>query len=135
MRELRPSTTGEAEARASKLASLFVKFGAVLFILAAPATSVVNFQLAGGVWILQTLPAVLMGLFLRRLDGRAVLAGWVVGTTWGTTMLIQAHFKESTHAFDGTRVYIGLAALAANLLVVLVGTALSRASRELAFET
>src|SRR5919198_1593612 len=34
MREVRPAATAEAEARASKLASLFVKFGAVVFILA-----------------------------------------------------------------------------------------------------
>jgi hypothetical protein len=47
-------------------------------------------------------------------------------------MLVQAHFRNSTHAFQGTPVYIGLAALAANLAVVLLGTALARPTRRLA---
>jgi SSS family solute:Na+ symporter len=130
VRELRPSTTPEAEARISKLASLTVKFGAVAFILVAPATSVVNFQLAGGVWILQTLPAVFLTLFVGWLDRRAILAGWTAGTAWGTTMLIETRFKNSTHTFSvsghGTRLYIGLAALLLNLVIVLIGTPLAR---------
>ena len=131
VRELRPEIGPESEARASKIVSLVVKFGAVGFILIAPATSIVNFQLAGGVWILQTLPAVFLGLFLGRLNGRAVLAGWACGTAWGTAMLVEARFGNSTHAFTffghETRIYTGLAALALNLLVVALGTALAQA--------
>src|SRR5205823_3766956 len=99
VRELRPGIGEEAQATVSKLASFAVKFGAVGYILIAPVTSIVNFQLAGGVWILQTLPAVFLGIFLRRLHARAVLVGWAAGTAWGTAMLIQAHFEDSTHAF------------------------------------
>jgi SSS family solute:Na+ symporter len=41
------------QSRVSKIASLLVKAGAVAFILIAPTTYIINFQLAGGVWILR----------------------------------------------------------------------------------
>jgi hypothetical protein len=43
--------------------SLVLKFGAVLFIVYVLPAQVINFQLLGGVWILQTLPAVFLGLY------------------------------------------------------------------------
>ena len=41
------------EARASKIMSLVVKFGALLFVLTLDNQNAINFQLLGGVWILQ----------------------------------------------------------------------------------
>jgi SSS family solute:Na+ symporter len=125
---LRRDAADEAVATVAKRTSLVVKIGAVVFILVAPAKYVVNFQLAGGVWILQTLPAVFLALFLRRLDRRAIVAGWAVGIAFGTAMLSASSFEDATRHFDllgSGRVYVALPALALNLAVVFAGTALA----------
>jgi solute:Na+ symporter, SSS family len=83
----RGGPASDKEARYSKYASFSMKFLAVGFIRIVPATFVINFQLAGGVWILQTLPAVLLATFVPWLDRRAVLAGWAAGMAWGTYVL------------------------------------------------
>jgi SSS family solute:Na+ symporter len=124
---LKPDASDHEVTKVSKLTSLVVKLGAVVFIIAVPATYVVNFQLAGGVWILQTLPAVFLALFVRRLDRWAILAGWALGIAWGTAMLAETGFDDATHHFGilgDQRVYIGLPSLALNLVVVVAGTAL-----------
>jgi SSS family solute:Na+ symporter len=127
-RELRPDATPKQQTHVSKLASLFVKFGAVGFVVFIPTTFVINFQLAAGVWILQTLPAVFVALFWRRLDGRATLAGWLVGTTIGTFLLVKVGFASSSYDFGWTghhvKLFIGVPALAANLVVAYAGTVL-----------
>jgi solute:Na+ symporter, SSS family len=124
---IRPQTGPAEEARVARIASLLVKVGALVFILAVPATDVINFQLAGGVWMLQTLPAVFLALYVRRLNRYAVMAGWLVGIVWGTVMLAQESFKGSTHTVLGWNVYIAFAAVVANVLVVLGGSALAYA--------
>jgi solute:Na+ symporter, SSS family len=127
---LKPDATPERESRAAKIMSLVVKLGALLFILLAPATQVINFQLAGGVWILQTLPAVFLALYVPWLNRWAVVAGWAVGIAWGTTMLAQEGFDASVHALDilgGRAVYIALAAFVANAVVAVAGSGLAYA--------
>src|SRR5207249_4596935 len=60
---LHRDATPAEEARASKLTSLVVKLGAVAFILFLNPQFSIDLQLIGGVIILQTLPAVMLGLF------------------------------------------------------------------------
>jgi solute:Na+ symporter, SSS family len=119
------------EAIVSRVVSLLVKAGALVFILYLPTTDVINFQLAGGVWILQTLPAVMFALFTRWLNRWAVLAGWAVGMAWGTYMLAHNHFKASSYDLGALGShwtwYIGLYAVLANILVTFGGTALASA--------
>jgi SSS family solute:Na+ symporter len=119
------------EAVVSRLASLVVKVAALVFILYLPTTEVINFQLAGGVWMLQTLPAILFALYTRWLHRWAVVAGWLTGTGWGTYMLAMNHFQGSTYAPGGLGAhwtwYIGLYAVLANIVVVAGGTALAAA--------
>ena len=55
---LKRDATPTQEARQAKIASLVVKFGAVLFILFIDPQFSIDLQLIGGVIILQTLPAV-----------------------------------------------------------------------------
>ena len=134
---LRPDASDEEVATVSKRTSLLVKIGAVVFIVVAPAKYVVNFQLAGGVWILQTLPAVFLALFLRRLDRWAILAGWAAGIAAGTAMLAETGFEDATRHFGvlgSGRVYVALPALALNLAVVFAGTGLARLLRRPADE-
>ncbi len=121
--ELKPSASPHEQTRVSKLASLVVKFGAVGFVVFVPTTFVINFQLAAGVWILQTLPAVFLGLLWRKLAAPAVLAGWAVGTAIGTYLLVSVSFASSSYAFGWgdhrTPLFIGIPALVANIVVAL----------------
>jgi solute:Na+ symporter, SSS family len=119
---IRPDASSAQQAHVSKLSSLVVKFGAVGFVVTVPTTFVINFQLAAGVWILQSLPAVFLGIVWRRLGARPVLAGWAVGTAIGTVLLVKVGFKTSSYAFGfgdhHTKMFIGVPALVANLVVV-----------------
>ena len=55
---LRPNCTDAEEGQHAKVSSLVVKVGALAFILFLPTQYAINLQLLGGVWVLQTLPAV-----------------------------------------------------------------------------
>ena len=84
---LRRDATPAQEAKQAKLASLVVKFGAVLFIVAVDPQFSIDLQLIGGVIILQTLPAVAIALYTRWLHRWALVAGWVVGMGYGLYLL------------------------------------------------
>jgi solute:Na+ symporter, SSS family len=140
---LNKSATPEQEARMSKLVSLLVKAGAVVVILAIDPQFSIDLQLIGGVIILQTLPAIVLGLYTRWFHGWALLAGWLVGMVAGLYMVYdtpnpttgKTHFGGSSYllsnfGFDTKMaVYTGVLALLANLLVAVVGTLLLRAVR------
>ena len=145
---LNPDATPKQEARSSKLASLVVKFGALLAILALDPQFSIDLQLIGGVLILQTLPAVAVALYTRWLHSKAVIAGWVAGMTVGVWALYQIprkmfgdggvvtvtkeHFGGSAFplsklGFDTTTtIYAGILAVAVNLVVCVLGTLVLR---------
>ena len=64
----------------AKIVSLVVKVGAVVFILALPQAYAIQLQLLGGIWIIQLLPPILLGLYTRSCNAPALLIGWAVGT-------------------------------------------------------
>ena len=76
---IRPELTDREESQVAKLTSLVVKAGALLFIVFLPTAYAINLQLLGGVWIIQILPAVVVGLYTRWLHRWALLLGWAVG--------------------------------------------------------
>ncbi|MCB8957778.1 MAG: sodium:solute symporter [Nocardioides sp.] len=127
--------THAEEANQSKLVSLLVKFGALVFVLALSKNLAINLQLLGGVWILQTLPAIVIGLYTRWLHRWAVLAGWAAGMAWGTWLAYgvasptQKHFGGPLVFLPGTetKVYIALLAFGLNLVVAVVATVVLRA--------
>lgn len=123
---LRPDCTEREESRMSKLASLVVKIGALLFIITLPNTLAINLQLLGNIWIVQTLPAVFLGLYTNRFHRYGLLIGWATGMTVGTSMVIARGFTSSIYpfAFGGftLSIYIAIVALAANLVVTIVLT-------------
>jgi SSS family solute:Na+ symporter len=127
-----PQVTDAGEARVAKIASLVVKVGALLVILYLPTQFALDLQLLGGLWILQTLPALIFGLFTRWFTAPALLAGWAVGLCGGTYLtwidglkpLHPVSFGETT-----ITVYVGLIAFAANVIcAVLVNLAVTKAT-------
>jgi solute:Na+ symporter, SSS family len=145
---LKRDATPAQEARQAKLASLVVKFGAVLFVLAVDPQFSIDLQLIGGVIILQTLPAVAIALYTRWLHRWALVAGWVVGMGYGLYLLWlipnpangRLHFGGSAltldkltvfgwHPFAGSpvQIYVGFVALVVNLVVSVLVTLALRA--------
>jgi solute:Na+ symporter, SSS family len=129
------NATHKQEATQSKVVSLVVKFGALVFVLALSKDFAINLQLLGGVWILQTLPAIVIGLYTRWMHRWALFAGWAAGMAWGTWLAygvaspVQEHFGGPLVNFPGTetQVYIALLAFLLNLLVAVVLTVVFRA--------
>ncbi|HEY4042641.1 MAG TPA: sodium:solute symporter [Rhodopila sp.] len=118
---LAPHATHAQESSMAKIASLLVKVGALVFIIFVPVPYALQFQLLGGLWIIQVLPSVILGLYLRLLNGWGLLAGWAAGTILGTWMASTTSFKAAvfTLSVGGTSFpgYIALWALVANVAV------------------
>src|SRR6201988_3702255 len=81
-----PEISVEGEAQVAKVTSLVVKIGALLVILYLPTQFALDLQLLGGLWILQTFPAVVFCLYTRWFTAPALLAGWIVGLVGGTDL-------------------------------------------------
>src|SRR3712207_3829281 len=84
---LKKDATPRQEARVAKITSLVVKLGAVAAILFLNPQFSIDLQLIGGVIILQTLPAVALGLYTRWLHRGALVAGWGAGMAAGLLMV------------------------------------------------
>jgi SSS family solute:Na+ symporter len=104
------------QTQAARLTSLVVKAGALAFVLFLPAKDAINLQLLGGVWIIQTLPAVVIGLYTRWFERRALLIGWAAGMIAGTVIAIHQDYTP-TWEFLGITAYTALWTLALNLIV------------------
>jgi SSS family solute:Na+ symporter len=89
---LRPGCSDRQEAQMAKWISLIVKAGALVFILAVPQQYAIQLQLLGGIWIIQTLPAVMFGLYTRWFNSWALLCGWALGTATGTWIAASLNF-------------------------------------------
>mgnify|MGYP001772772224 FL=1 len=122
----------KGESDAAKWASVVFKFLALGFVFLTPMTYAIQLQLLGGIIILQTLPPVFLGPITNRLNKWALLAGWAAGMFSGIWLtLVANHFGPLvTSLYALTRspaslTYIGVIALAINLAVVLVGSAIA----------
>ncbi|MDQ0690668.1 monocarboxylate uptake permease MctP [Arthrobacter sp. W4I7] len=133
---IRPDADPKTEAKVSKIVSLVVKVGALIFVIAMDQSTAINMQLLGGIWILQTFPAVVAGLYTRWFDRWALLTGWAAGIIFGTISaynvinpVTHAHFGGSVAPIPGTNfsVYIAVSAFALNLIVAAVLTVVMRA--------
>jgi SSS family solute:Na+ symporter len=125
------------EAAVSKVVSLIVKLGALIFVLSLDRQNAINFQLLGGIWILQTFPSIVVGLYTRWFHRWALLAGWAAGMIYGTIAAYQQssvatkHFGSSLDEIPGlgNKGYIALTAFALNVLVAIVLTIALRAGK------
>jgi SSS family solute:Na+ symporter len=120
---VQPDVTPAGEAKVAKLASLVVKVGALVFILFLPTQYALDLQLLGGVWILQTFPAVVFGLFFGWFRGPALLLGWAAGLASGSWIAFSDGIKPVHTLIVGDAkfaIYTGLIALAINIIVAIV---------------
>jgi SSS family solute:Na+ symporter len=85
-----PYATPAQETRVARLASLIMKVGALGFALALNKTFSINLQLLGGIWILQTFPAVVIGLYTRWFHRFALIIGWAACMVYGTVQAYRA---------------------------------------------
>ncbi|HMD44030.1 MAG TPA: sodium:solute symporter family protein [Candidatus Acidoferrum sp.] len=109
---------GDAEeTTVAKIASLVVKLGALIFVIFLPIQYAIDFQLLGGIWILQTFPAVVFGLYRTPLRGWPLFIGWLVGMITGTWSFLLAGFKPVLPIPGLGLIYIAIVALALNLVV------------------
>jgi solute:Na+ symporter, SSS family len=125
---LRPQISPQEEATVAKIVSLAVKVGALIFIIFLPTQYAIDFQLLGGILMLQILPSVVLGLYRSPCQGNALLLGWLIGMAVGIWLFALAGLKPvfAIHAFGNVfGVYIGVLALMANLVVGLGGSFLS----------
>ncbi len=106
-------------------------------MLSLDRQNAINFQLLGGIWILQTFPALVLGLYTRWFHRWALLIGWAVGMVFGTVAAYQQssaatkHFGSSLDQvpFVGKLGYIALTAFVINLIVAVVLTFVFRAMK------
>ncbi|MGE5136420.1 MAG: sodium:solute symporter family protein [Gemmatimonadota bacterium] len=141
---IRPDASPRLETLVSRIASVVVKLGALAVVLLLTPQFAVDFQLMGGVIILQILPAAFLGLHTNWFHRWALVAGTLAGLASGIFMLYQipsigpggvvisAHFGGDSWPLahlglhTALTMYSGLVALALNLAVTVVGTLLCR---------
>jgi solute:Na+ symporter, SSS family len=123
---IRPNCTPREEAQMAKWASLIVKFGALLFIIFLPLQYAIQLQLLGGVMIIQTLPAVIIGLYTRWFNSWGLLLGWACGLATGIWMASLTGFQNATYPLSiaGMTIpgYAALYTLIINIAVAAVAT-------------
>jgi SSS family solute:Na+ symporter len=120
-----PKAPPARETFVAKMAALAVIIGALFFIVGLPQAQkfAITLQLLGGIWIIQTLPAVLLGLYTRWLNPMALLIGWAAGIAAGTGMVAAKGFASSIFALTILGVTVPCYA-AVSSLVLNVATAL-----------
>jgi solute:Na+ symporter, SSS family len=122
----RTKMTPAEESKNAKIVSLFLKFGALAFVLFVKAQYAIELQLLGGIWIGQLFPAIVLGLFTRWFHGRALLWGWVAGMATGTGLALARDLKSSVFPFQfGGHTYVVYAAIPALLANIVVSVAVT----------
>jgi SSS family solute:Na+ symporter len=124
--------TDKQEAQMAKWVSLIVKFGALAFIVFVPTQYAIQLQLLGGIWIIQTLPSVILGVYTRWFNDWALLIGWAAGTVAGTAMAFSTNLTPTYplafagYSFPG---YSALYTVVLNLVIAVVLTLVFNALR------
>jgi SSS family solute:Na+ symporter len=133
----RRDASARQQTRVAQFVSLIVKGGALVFALALSKTFSINLQLLGGIWILQTFPAIVAGLYTRWFHRWALVTGWAAGMAYGTIEAYRvpvpgqpgSHFGGSVAPVFGHTLYIAVTAFVLNLAVCAVLTLVFRAVR------
>ena len=113
------------ESQIAKWVSLIVKVGALAFILGVPTEYAIQLQLLGGIWIIQTLPSVMLGVYTRWFNSWALLLGWAAGIGTGTAMAIAVNLKSAYPLALGGWTFPGYIAVYTVILNLVVAAALT----------
>src|SRR5467141_4652317 len=120
-----PGISHAGEAAVAKIASLVVKLGALAFTIFLPTQYALDLQLLGGLWILQTFPALVFSLFTRWFRAEGLLLGWVAGILWGSWTAWSNGLKPlASIDLGGVSYvfYVGFGALILNVIVAAIAT-------------
>ena len=132
----RRNASDREEGLVSQIVSVILKLGAVAVIVVLKVSFAIEFQLIGGVIVIEILPAVVLGLYTRWFHRWALVIGWLAGMGLSVYMLYvtpgkttdhfgSASFALSTWGFDTkVTIWTGIVGLAANLIVAAVLTPL-----------
>jgi SSS family solute:Na+ symporter len=128
IKEIKPNLSNNSEIRITKLSSTIFKFVALGFVFSVPATYAISLQLLGGILIVQILPAVFLGLYVKFLRKTPLIIGLIAGISSGILMVEMANsFGQLTSSLFKTAfgpIYIAVIALAINLAISFVGSAI-----------
>ena len=113
------------EAQIAKWVSLIVKVGALVFILFVPTKYAIELQLLGGIWIIQTMPSLVLGAYTRWFNSWALLIGWAVGILTGTRLAALADLKPTFPLVFGGHTFPSYSALSTLLLNLLTAVVLT----------
>ena len=123
--------TQRQESAIAKAFSLLVKLGALAFVLFGNPTYAINLQLLGGIWILQTLPTAVFGLFGRWFHRGALFAGWLLGMIVGSAMVWSQGLRSSIYPLRIGSVtisaYAAIDAIIINIVVAVLLTLVFKA--------
>jgi solute:Na+ symporter, SSS family len=124
-----PTATPKHVLGLARWVSLVTKVGALVFVFGLRDQDAINLQLLGGVWVLQTFPAVALGAFSGWIHRLGLLIGWAVGMASGTLFVVWQGFS-SVRGFilddQPVMLYVAVVALALNFGVAAATTALVR---------
>jgi SSS family solute:Na+ symporter len=129
-----PGASSRQQTRVAQFVSLIVKAGALVFVFGLSKQFSINLQLLGGVWILQTFPAIVAGLYTRWFHRWALLIGWAAAMVYGTVQVYRvptpgvpgSHWGGSSAPVFGHVIYIAIAAFVLNVVVAAVLTVVAR---------
>jgi len=109
------------ESNMAKLISLVVKVGALGIILLVNTQFALDFQLLGGIVMIQIFPTIVFGLYTRRIHGVPLLIGWAVGLFLGIYLAAGAKgWIPSWSTPWGFGIYIGFFTVVVNAVIAVV---------------
>jgi solute:Na+ symporter, SSS family len=131
--EFRPERV-HGSAQLPRLLALVLLLFALGFVIFVPTQYAINLQLLGVIWMVQIVPAFVLGLYTRALHPKALLLGWAIAmaaATWMAASTIGATGGLSpniTFSYWGHPVsaFIALYGLAINLAVAAIASLLLR---------
>lgn len=137
IKEMKPNMSAKSEIRITKISSTVFKFIALGFVFTIPATYAISLQLLGGILIVQILPAVFFGLYIKSLRKEPLIAGLLVGIFSGIFLVEYTnHFGALTSSLFNTTIfgslYIAVIALIFNLIISFGGSVIMNRKERLA---
>ena len=134
IKEIKPNMPARSEIRITKISSTAFKFVALGFVFIVPATYAISLQLLGGILIVQILPAVFFGLYVKSsLRKEPLIVGLLVGIFSGIYMVEYTNnFGALTSSLFHTTfgsLYVAVIALVFNLIISFGGSAIMNKKR------